>query len=65
MIVNEHLECQYHVTVTPLVTGEHHLKIETQRKGAKNPDERHTAFALTTSASELSKLAAAIQKGLR
>lgn len=49
-----------HVTVHPVVGGAHHVKIESQWLGAKDPQARQTRYAVTLLPHEALEFAAAM-----
>lgn len=46
-----------HITVQPVTGGAHHVKIESQWLGAKDPQARQTRYAVTLLEHELLELA--------
>ena len=52
-----------HVDVTPVPTGEQHLRISSTWPGAKDPQEQRTLFQATLTTTKLKELARAILDG--
>lgn len=52
-----------HVNVTPVKPDNMHLKIESTRLGAKNPDEKHVLYSVTLPRQQMARLGGIIQEG--
>lgn len=52
-----------YVNVTPVKPDNMHLKIESTRLGAKNPDEKHVLYSVTLPRQQMAQLGGIIQKG--
>jgi hypothetical protein len=52
-----------YVNVTPLKPDNMHLKIESTRLGAKNPDEKQVLYSVTLPRQQMAQLGGIIQEG--
>lgn len=52
-----------YVNVTPIKPDNMHLKIESTRLGAKNPDEKQVLYSVTLPRQQMAQLGGIIQEG--
>lgn len=52
-----------YVNVTPIKPDNMHLKIESTRLGAKNPNEKHVLYSVTLPRQQMAQLGGIIQEG--